>query len=79
MALFREIGDRDGEAEALNAAGEALLAAGRPVDACAQHAAALVLASQNGERFQQARAHDGLAAAHAAAGDRALARRYDVT
>ncbi|HEY3733005.1 MAG TPA: tetratricopeptide repeat protein [Streptosporangiaceae bacterium] len=67
-ALFREIGDPGGEAEALNGLGEALLA-GQPSqpsqsgEARSCHASALALARQTGDRYQQARAHRGLARA----------------
>ena len=69
LALFREIGDRTGEAEALNGVGEILLSAGRPDEARVEHAAALTLASQIGDAYEQARAHAGLGAALSACGD----------
>jgi tetratricopeptide (TPR) repeat protein len=74
--LFREIGDRNGVAEALNRLGEALLADGRPRDARAEQAAALGLASEIGDRLQQARAHDGLARTYQVMSDRDHARRH---
>jgi hypothetical protein len=60
---------------------------GNPAPARAQHAAALALASQAGDRCEQARAHNGLARSHDAEGDpvqagdhwrRALARYTDL-
>ena len=48
LALFREIGDRSGEAEALNGLGKVFFLTGQDDQARAQHAAALVLASQIG-------------------------------
>ena len=47
---------RAGEAEALNGLGDALLAAGQAAQARAHYAAALVLASQIGDKHEQARA-----------------------
>jgi tetratricopeptide (TPR) repeat protein len=63
LALFQELGDPGGEAEALNGAGETLLATGQPATAQARFTAALTLACQTGDRFEQARAHCGLASA----------------
>jgi tetratricopeptide (TPR) repeat protein/transcriptional regulator with XRE-family HTH domain len=76
VALFGEIGARGGQADALNGAGETLLAAGQPGQARDQHAAALALARRTGDRYQQARAHHGLAAACHAAGDPGPARQH---
>jgi tetratricopeptide (TPR) repeat protein len=67
--MFREMGDRSSEAETLNSLGDVLLATGQPGDARAQHAAALGLAGQVGDRYEQARAHYGLARVCDAAGD----------
>ena len=62
LALYRKTSLR-GEADALNGAGETLLATGRPDEAHTRHSAALSLTSQTGDRYQQARAHQGLASA----------------
>ena len=59
--LLRRIGDRASEAEALNDLGQVLLAAGDPSEARAQHGQALELAEEIGDRYEQARAHDGIA------------------
>ena len=59
LALHREIGDRSGEADALNSLGEALLAAGQPA-ARTHYAAAFGIASRERDKYQQARAHHGL-------------------
>jgi Flp pilus assembly protein TadD len=74
--VFREIGDRTGEAEARNGVAEILLATGRPDEAQVAYTAALALAGQLGEAYEQARAHHGLAAALHAVGDDALARHH---
>jgi DNA-binding SARP family transcriptional activator/tetratricopeptide (TPR) repeat protein len=76
LAVCREIGYQAGEVTALNGLGETLLAAGWPADACAQYAAAVNGAARTGEKYEQARAHDGLARAHRAAGDLSQARRH---
>ena len=47
LALYREIGDRGGEAEALNGAGDTLLATGQPDEARACYVAALILARRD--------------------------------
>lgn len=73
MALFRQTGDRNGQADALNGLGETLLATGQLTDAREQHSAALAVAAQIGGRYQQARAHYGLARACDATGDPAEA------
>jgi tetratricopeptide (TPR) repeat protein len=75
LELFRQIGDRAGEAEARNGLGETLLAAEQPDQARDQLSAALDLARQVGDGWQEGRACDGLARAAHAAGDLAQARR----
>lgn len=74
IALFREIGDRSGEANALNGLGEAAHTTGRPADALVHHSAANAIATDLGLRDQQARAHAGLGRAHRAQGRAARAR-----
>jgi tetratricopeptide (TPR) repeat protein/transcriptional regulator with XRE-family HTH domain len=67
LAKCRELEDRDGEAVALNSLGEVQLAEGRPDDARGQHAAAIGLATDSGNRLERARAHEGLGNAYAPA------------
>ena len=55
---------------------EILLATGRPDEARVAYTAALALAGQLGEAYEQARAHHGLAAALHAVGDDGLARHH---
>ena len=69
LTLYREIGERGGEADALNGVGATHHATGHHDQAHAYHAAALTLASQIGDRYEQARAHDGLARTHHASGE----------
>jgi tetratricopeptide (TPR) repeat protein len=76
LAWYQEIGDRGGEADALNGSGETLLATGRPGQARDRHAEALTLAQQTGDRYQQARAHQGLAAVCHATGQLDQARQH---
>jgi tetratricopeptide (TPR) repeat protein len=76
VALFREIGDRGGEAEALNGAGDTLLATGQPAKARACYVAALVMARRAGDRYQQGLAHHGQALACQAMAQPARARQH---
>jgi DNA-binding SARP family transcriptional activator/Tfp pilus assembly protein PilF len=69
LTLYRDLGDPGGEADALNGAGETFLAAGQPGQASDCHAAALTLTRRTGARYQEARAHHGLAGAAGATGD----------
>jgi tetratricopeptide (TPR) repeat protein/transcriptional regulator with XRE-family HTH domain len=75
LALTRRLGIRPAETAALNGLGEALVAAGRAHGAPSRHRAAIDLAEQTGDAHEFARAHEGLAAAHAVLGhrDRAVA------
>jgi DNA-binding SARP family transcriptional activator/tetratricopeptide (TPR) repeat protein len=75
LAVCREIGYQSREVAALNGLGEVALATGQIADACAQYAAALEGAARS-EKYQQARAHNGLARAHHAAGDLGPARHH---
>ena len=63
LGIFRDTGHRYGEASALNGLGDALHEAGRP-GALAEHLAALAIATETGDRDEQARAHTGAARAH---------------
>lgn len=56
--------------------GEILLLTGQPGQARVEHTAALTLASQIGDAYEQARAHNGLTAALHATGDVELARHH---
>ena len=76
LALYRKTGLR-GEADALNGAGETLLATGRPEQAYACHTAALALTRQTGNRPEQARSLTRLAAVFRQQGDYAQAAGYD--
>ena len=60
--MYREIGNRSGEADALNSLGEVLLAIGQPGHARFEYATALRLAVETRDKYQQARAHHGLGA-----------------
>jgi tetratricopeptide (TPR) repeat protein len=68
-AKYRELGSRSGEADALNSLGEVLVATGRRHHGRAEYAAALGLAAQTGDKYQQARAHRGLGQACRASRD----------
>ena len=73
LAISRRTGDRAVQTEVLNRLGRTLDALGRPTEARQRYAAALELAERSGDRFEQAAAHDGLAAGdpeHRAEADR---------
>jgi len=61
---------------ALNGVGETYHATGHHEQAHAHHAAALTLATELGDRYEQARAHNGLARTHHATGDPDQARHH---
>jgi DNA-binding SARP family transcriptional activator len=61
LALMRTVGDVAGECQILNDLGTTLSAAGQTGEARELHQLALVLADRVGHRYQQARAHDGMA------------------
>ncbi|WP_456237641.1 BTAD domain-containing putative transcriptional regulator [Actinoplanes oryzae] len=73
IAVLHGIGERSGEARATNSLGEVLTATDRPVEARNRHTAALALAVATGDRYEQARAHAGLAAAARALAEPAAA------
>src|SRR5205807_1919678 len=75
LVLYRKTG-LGGEADALNGAGETLLATGRPAQAHARPSAALTLTRQTGDRYQQARARQGLGSACQATGQPDQARQH---
>jgi Flp pilus assembly protein TadD len=76
LALFTQMGEQPGEAQALNGLGEAFLAAGRPDDARVQHRAALAVATQIGHKYEQARAENGLGHTYLATGAPDQARTH---
>jgi tetratricopeptide (TPR) repeat protein len=76
LAMFREIGDRSGEAKALNGVGQTHRATGQLHEAQIQHTTALTLATLIGDRYELARAHNGLAHTHYATGDLDQARHH---
>jgi tetratricopeptide (TPR) repeat protein len=76
LQLSRRISARPLETAILNGLGEASLAAGQPERALHRYTAALELAAQTGGQDEQARAHYGLAEAHAALGDQNQADRH---
>ncbi|MGH3803502.1 MAG: tetratricopeptide repeat protein, partial [Pseudonocardiaceae bacterium] len=65
-----------GETRALNNLGEMRQVTGQLREALIQHTAALTLATQIGDRYEQARAHNGLAQTHLATRDSDLARHH---
>ena len=75
LAGYRRTGERPGEARALNGLGE-LAAASRPQRARGCHAEALAIATDLGDRYEQARAHAGLAQVCLSAGERAGAGQH---
>jgi tetratricopeptide (TPR) repeat protein len=75
LDIFRDTGHRYGEASALNGLGEALHDAGLP-GALTEHSAALAIATETGDRDEQARAHTGAARVHQHDGEPELARDH---
>jgi DNA-binding SARP family transcriptional activator len=61
LSIIRECEARASETEALNAFGDTLRTLGRPAEAREQYESALALAMQLNLRYEQARAHDGIA------------------
>jgi tetratricopeptide (TPR) repeat protein/DNA-binding XRE family transcriptional regulator len=76
LSLCEETSDLSSFAGALNGMGEVLLATGRPVEARKKLATALDMAAQAGEKYEQARAHHGLARAYQASNDSAQADHH---
>jgi len=68
VTIAHEIGEAVIETGALNDLGEVLLHAGRRAEARTRHSDALRLAVANGDRYEQGRAHAGLARLDASAG-----------
>ncbi len=63
LVLIREVGDRGTESEIRNDLGVALRATHGPADALGQHRRALALAEETSNRYERARAHEGIARA----------------
>ncbi|RZU53581.1 DNA-binding SARP family transcriptional activator [Krasilnikovia cinnamomea] len=61
LEIFRQLGERSGETRATNSLGEVLTTTGRPRYGREEHRAALTLAIETGDRYEQGRAHAGLA------------------
>jgi tetratricopeptide (TPR) repeat protein len=61
LVLMRDVGSRRGESDLLNDTGETYCAAGRTSDALDCHRQALAIARQTYDRYQEARAYDGIA------------------
>lgn len=61
LAVMRDVGSRRGENDLLNDLGETFYAAGRARDALGCHRQALVIAHETYDRYQEARAYDGIA------------------
>ena len=60
----------------LNSTGELFLATGHPDEARTRYAEALSLAARAGEKYEQARAHHGLASSYQHSGDTRRAHRH---
>jgi tetratricopeptide (TPR) repeat protein len=63
LSIAAELDDEHLTAELLNRLGATLLAAGRPGEALCHHDRALAITRRTGNRYQQARAHHGIARA----------------
>ncbi len=76
LGIFEQIDDVGGQAEARNGLGECLLAQDRPGGAHEQHTAALALATETGDHYEQARAFSCLARIHQLSGATDRAREH---
>jgi Tfp pilus assembly protein PilF len=76
LQLYRDLGERPGEAQALNHQGELSLASGEPAEARDRYEEALAIAVSIAARPEQARALEGLGRCHLQDGqpDRAAER-----
>lgn len=66
--MHAEIGNHSGQTQTLRSLAQALHAAGQPAAARAELAAALQLATETGQTYQQAAAHHDLGESHHHAG-----------
>lgn len=69
LALARSVGAEGVETDLLNTLGEVLLGDGAPAESSAAHERALTAATAAGDRYEEARAHAGLAAAASCRGE----------
>jgi tetratricopeptide (TPR) repeat protein/transcriptional regulator with XRE-family HTH domain len=69
LTIAEEIGDDHLTAEVLNRLGDALLCDDRPAEALCSYRRALAITDDTGNRYQQARAHHGIARASAGMGN----------
>lgn len=74
--LHRQTGNWEGYADAMIGIAATTRAIGQPRDGVHQYAAALAIATDKGFRYQQARAHNGLAHAYHELGDNLQARTH---
>jgi tetratricopeptide (TPR) repeat protein len=68
QVICQQTRDLSSYANTLNSLGELLLVTGQPAGATGHYTAALDLAVQAGEKYEQARAHAGVAAGYAHGG-----------
>ena len=76
IAIGDELGEVDLRTRGLTDLGGILRASGRADDAAANYHSALLLAEESANRYEQARAHDGLARLHHGAGNAPEAYRH---
>lgn len=76
LTHLRRLGERTDVTCALNGLGEALVATGQAELARTRHADALTAALETTNRYEQARAHNGIAATHRNTGDLEQARHH---
>jgi tetratricopeptide (TPR) repeat protein len=76
LTLYQQINAQGGRANVLNGLGETMQAAGAVQEALTRHTDALLAATKAGDRYEQARAHDGIAAAHHTTGNVDLAHQH---
>ncbi len=76
LGLFRSMGDKPGHVRVLNSLGDATFLGGQPASARQLYSTAVEMASQMDMKYEQARAHQGLARGCRAAGDPWRARGH---
>ncbi|GIE90180.1 AfsR/SARP family transcriptional regulator [Actinoplanes regularis] len=76
LEIFQQLGERAGETRVSNSLGEVLTTTGQPERGREEHLRALTLATETGDRYEEGRAHAGLARVAEMLGDPETADRH---